>query len=96
MAKFQKGKSGNPGGRPKEDSEVKRLALEASPLAIKRLIEILQNTNPLDVRTVIAAAKEILDRAIGKPAQAVEVEHRGNVSISVSYPEKELEPTSRS
>jgi hypothetical protein len=63
---WEKGKSGNPGGRPKAEREVVELAREASPRAIGRLIELIENTEP---RTAIAAANSVLDRAFGKPTQ---------------------------
>jgi hypothetical protein len=40
---FQKGVSGNPGGRPKVDPEVKALLDEMAPEAIKTLGEIMRN-----------------------------------------------------
>lgn len=65
---FEKGKSGNPGGRPKESAEVKALAREHGPAAIKKLAELMNCGNP---RTEVAAAQALLDRGYGKPAQAI-------------------------
>lgn len=65
---FEPGKSGNPGGRPKESAEVKRLAQEHGPDAIKKLVELMDCGQP---RTEVAAAQALLDRAYGKPAQAI-------------------------
>ena len=65
---FQKGQSGNPGGRPKEDAEVKALARASGPEAIDKLIELMRGD---DRRTALAAAQALLDRGFGKPAQTV-------------------------
>lgn len=66
--RFEKGKSGNPSGRPKEDAEVKELARSHGKAAIEKLAELMECGNP---RTEVAAATAILDRAYGKPAQTV-------------------------
>lgn len=78
---WKKGQSGNPGGRPKEVAEVLRLAAKAAPDAIKQLIE-LSKTSP-DIKTRVAALIHILDRACGKPAQAVE--HSGKVELPITF-----------
>jgi hypothetical protein len=65
---FEKGQSGNPGGRPKENAEIKALAKEHGPAAIAKLVELMGCGNP---RTEVAAAQALLDRAYGKPAQAI-------------------------
>jgi len=65
---FQKGQSGNPGGRPKEIAEVKELAREHMPAAIKALVSIMNNTKASDAARV-SAATALLDRGYGKPAQ---------------------------
>lgn len=65
---FEKGKSGNPGGRPKENAEVKELARTHGPRAIERLAEIM---NSSDERAAAAASNALLDRGYGKPAQAI-------------------------
>jgi HEAT repeat protein len=67
---FQKGQSGNPGGRPKEDAEVKALARTAGPEAIEKLLELMRGD---DRRTALAAAQALLDRGFGKPGQSVEL-----------------------
>jgi len=67
---FAPGKSGNPSGRPKEHSEIKRLALEASPQAFSVIVSLLHDQ---DKKVAMSAAKEILDRAFGKPGQSVEL-----------------------
>lgn len=67
---FQKGQSGNPGGRPKEDAEVKALARDCGPEAVKKLVELMRGD---DRRTALAAAQALLDRGFGKPGQSVEL-----------------------
>src|SRR5262245_52020576 len=64
---FQPGQSGNPSGRKRRYSKtVTALAREASPKAIKTLIEIMED--PAATPGVRATCCEkILDRAWGKP-----------------------------
>lgn len=65
---FEKGQSGNPGGRPKENAEVKRLAREHGVTAIKKLAALMESD---DERIVVAACQTLLDRGFGKPSQAI-------------------------
>lgn len=65
---FEKGQSGNPGGRPKESAAVKALARQHSEKAVMRLVGLIDSANEA---TALAAANAILDRAIGKPPQAI-------------------------
>jgi HEAT repeat protein len=67
---FQKGQSGNPGGRPKECAEVKALAREHGAEAIAKLVELMRGE---DARVAKAAADALLDRGFGKPAQSMEL-----------------------
>ena len=60
---FQRGSSGNPGGRPKTNPIVKALALKNSKRAMERIIELIEDE---DARVALMAAKEVLDRAYGK------------------------------
>ncbi len=74
---FVAGASGNPGGRPKVDVEVRALAQQQAPDAIARLVELMRCGNPaVEVR----AAEALLDRAIGKPRQAIEFGGLGEVA----------------
>lgn len=68
MAKFVKGQSGNPSGKPKQDNEVKRLAKEYTIEAVERLAEWMRGSNP---KASVSAAVALLDRGWGKPAQAI-------------------------
>lgn len=79
---FQKGQSGNPGGRPKEDAEIKALARAAGPEAIEKLLELLRGD---DRRTALAAAQALLDRGYGKPAQAITGDEGGPIELAVQW-----------
>ena len=70
---WEKGKSGNPGGRPKEDAEVKALARQYGPEAVEKLIALMRGDED---RTCLAAANSLLDRGFGKPHQSIAMDVR--------------------
>ena len=78
--RFPKGKSGNPGGRPKEDPEVKILAQKRTKEAIERLTYWMQSD---DARASVAAANALLDRGCGKPSQSVDMKVDGSLTIEL-------------
>jgi Family of unknown function (DUF5681) len=67
--RFEKGQSGNPGGRPKADGEIRELARQHTAAALATLAEICQSGENESAR--VAAANALLDRAWGKPAVPV-------------------------
>jgi hypothetical protein len=67
---FQKGLSGNPGGRPKVLGDVQELAREKSPEAITTLANIMRDDKAPPAARV-AAANALLDRGYGKPTQPI-------------------------
>lgn len=76
---FTPGQSGNPGGRPKVLAEVKELAREHTVEAVEALAKImLDEKAPAAAR--VTAANAILDRAYGKPPQAIEVDAQSDVT----------------
>ena len=90
MARFEKGKSGNPGGRPKVIGEIRDLARAHTTEAIETLVAILLNTKvPPAAR--VSAANAILDRGWGKPTQDMNVGGgmRLEELITASYRERE-------
>ena len=68
MARFQKGVSGNPGGRLKVDMR-ERVRLHAGA-AIDTLLAVMSDSKAPPAGRV-SAAIAILDRGYGRPAQAV-------------------------
>ena len=67
---FEKGKSGNPGGRPKVVGEVQALAREYTKQAIETLRDIMQNKDaPPAARGF--AANSILGGGYGRPSQTI-------------------------
>lgn len=76
---FQKGQSGNPGGRPKECAEVKALAREFGAEAIAKLAELMRGEDP---RVAAAACTALLDRAYGKPSQSLDVQAQVEATVT--------------
>ena len=68
---FQRGRSGNPGGRPAVISKVQELARQHMPAAINRLVAIM-NDPKASASAQVAAASAIIDRGYGKPLQSIE------------------------
>jgi len=70
--RFTRGQSGNPNGRPKVVFEARDLARQHGPAGIAKLAEMAGLTpgTPAEAEAVrVAAIKELLDRAYGRPTQ---------------------------
>ena len=65
---FQPGQSGNPGGRPRATAELRTLAQTAGIDALHRVIELTKHEDP---RVALDAAKIVLERGFGRPAQPI-------------------------
>lgn len=66
MAKFTKGRSGNPGGRRKTPPDVRDALIAACPRAVARLIELLDSD---DERIALRASEVVIERCLGKVPQ---------------------------
>ena len=84
--RFQKGESGNPGGRPKLPAEMREMFRAKAPEAFEVLSRHLQSP---DAKVAIAAATQILDRGYGKPTQSIDANINDDpVRYIVELPEK--------
>jgi len=87
--KFKKGQSGNPGGRPKENAEVKELAREYGEAAVARLAQLMKSKNE---RVAVAACQVLLDRGYGKPQQQVAMSGSIGTYGRVEIPVEQRDP----
>jgi len=92
---FEKGRSGNPNGRPKVVGEIKDLARQYGPRAIAMLAEmsgLVANTPAAENESArIAAIRELLDRGYGKAMQPTDITSNGESVryVVLSVPEAE-------
>ena len=83
---FQRGQSGNPGGRPKLPADIREAFKAKAPQALEVLTRCLQSD---DDRIAMMAAQAILDRGYGKPVQSIDANINDDpVRYIVELPEK--------
>ena len=81
MAKklFEKGRSGNPGGRPKVSYDLKALAQRHSRTAFAVILRIMRDKENPDL--ALKAANIVLERGYGKPIQELSGSLTANVNM---------------
>jgi ABC-type metal ion transport system substrate-binding protein len=78
------------------DRDVRALAQKASPRAFQRIVELIECE---DERVALMAAKEVLDRAYGKPLPAKDETDNKSLTINIikftdgNQPPAQLEST---
>jgi hypothetical protein len=67
---FEKGKSGNPGGRPRIPDEVKQVFEAKTLRTVERLFELMESDNE---KVAMRAVEVALDRQLGKVTDKLEL-----------------------
>jgi len=79
--RWQKGQSGNPGGRPKVIGDLQEQARQWAPEALEALREVATSKDaPPSAR--VSAAVALLDRGYGKPAQSIDAKVSNEPSMA--------------
>src|SRR3954468_23426546 len=68
--RFRPGQSGNPGGRPKAERNVRDLAQQYTAETVEALVDVVRTGKPADR---VQAATALLDRGWGRPSTAIEM-----------------------
>lgn len=88
---FEKGRSGNPGGRPKIPPDLVEIAKGKSKQALGVLVSIMQDKS-VSPSVRVQAAEAILNRGYGKPSQYLDIqakqENNGPSGTVIILPEK--------
>lgn len=80
---FKKGQSGNPGGRPKENTEVRDLARQHTAEAIERLAHWMRSDN---AKASVSSSINLIERGWGKPEQPVTGADGGPIETTDATP----------
>lgn len=88
--KFTKGNKG--GGRKPIPQDIKQAFIDLCPEAVAKIADIMRTSD--DNKLVLDAAKTVLDRAYGKPAQALDIESKNDTTLRIML-EGELEQWSK-
>ena len=85
MAKWAKGISGNPGGRPKGFGDIREIARTHTATAIETLVSVMNNPDAT-ASARVAAATALLDRGWGRPTQPIDA----NIGADTRWIDSEL------
>lgn len=83
MAKYAKGESGNPRGRPVVPKDVKEMLKAASADAARLLVQ-MANDPKIKPELRVECAKTILDRVYGRPTQPIDGNIDGGIVITLA------------
>ena len=88
--RFVKGRSGNPGGRPRIPESVREAARAHTAVAIATLAEVMNDKQQTGAARV-AAADKILDRGWGKAPQHIAADYSSVENLTDAELDAELE-----